>query len=233
MLATDLDGTFVGDKQALQGLLNYYQEASLDVALVYITGRHFDSASDLIASEGLPKPDILVTDVGTAIYSTEKLEEDQAWKEQMQTNWYPEDIIAITNHFPTLKRQPLPDNRRISFTIDNDEKQVQRLETELLDAHIPHKLIYSSNRDIDILPSSSGKGEALSFVLQQYAKDDVQILIAGDSGNDIEMLSLGYPSVIVGNAQAELLQIDTHPQLYRAKKGYAGGIHEAWLHFYQ
>lgn len=232
MLATDLDGTFVGDKQALQGLLQHYQDTSLDIALVYITGRHFDSASDLIASEGLPKPDILITDVGTAIYSTEKLEEDRAWKDRMQTDWYPEDIIAITNQFPTLKRQPLPNDRRISFIIDNDEQLVQRLEMTLLDANTLHKLIYSSNRDLDILPAHSGKGEALSYVLQQYAKDDVQILIAGDSGNDIEMLSLGYPSVIVGNAQAELLQIDTHPQLYRATKGYAGGIHEAWLHFY-
>ncbi|MEI4769381.1 HAD-IIB family hydrolase [Psychrobacillus sp. FJAT-51614] len=233
MLATDLDGTLVGDQSALQRLLQHYEESSIEVELVYITGRHYTSATSLIALENLPKPDILITDVGAAIYSSEKLTEDTTWEKKMLMNWHPERIIRLSSFFPALKRQTLPSTKRISFTIDQNDGIVKQFENALVEENIPHKLIYSSNRDVDILPENSGKGEALSYILQNYANDDVKVLIAGDSGNDIDMLTLGHPSVIVGNAQLELIQMENHPYLYRATEHFAGGIHEAWLHFYK
>lgn len=72
----------------------------------------------------------------------------------------------------------------------------------------------------------------MTYVIEKYVDEQASILIAGDSGNDEEMISLGYPSVIVANAQPELRAIQDHPQLFRATKNCAGGIHEAWLHFY-
>ena len=68
LLATDLDGTFVGDQEALEKLLRFFDDSPDEVALVYVTGRHLSSARSLIAKEGLPTPDMLITDVGTSIY---------------------------------------------------------------------------------------------------------------------------------------------------------------------
>ena len=92
--------------------------------------------------------------------------------------------------------------------------------------------MYSSGKDLDILPQNSGKGNALSFVLKKYYAKESRILIAGDSGNDLEMLSLGYPSVIVGNAEKELQSLKNTPLLYKAKGCYAAGIKEGWEFFY-
>ncbi|MCM3744481.1 HAD family hydrolase [Sporosarcina luteola] len=231
LLATDLDGTFVGDKDALGRLLEYFNSSPEEVALIYVTGRHLSSARALMAEEGLPLPDLLITDVGTSIYHTDGLE-DINWKQDMQEDWQPGMVAEIAAAFPALERQELPDDRRVSFTVTDDIGAVDEFRKALDAEAIPHTFIFSSNRDIDILPSRAGKGNALEYVLRKYARDDVKLLIAGDSGNDRDMLSLGHPSVIVGNAQAELLEMEPCKNLFRANENCAGGIHEAWLHFY-
>lgn len=222
----------MGDQEALRALLLYYDELPYDVAFVYVTGRHLASALSLIEAEDLPQPDILITDVGTAIYRDAQLAEDVEWKRQMQAGWQPKRIVEMASAFPALHRQSLPDNRRISFTFSPNDGAVHDFEEALAQARIPHKMIISSNRDVDVLPEKSGKGNALNYVIERYAPKDVQVLVAGDSGNDLDMLTLGYPAVIVGNAQPELTTIEPHPRLYHAQKNCAKGIHEAWLHFY-
>lgn len=64
VLATDLDGTFVGDADAFQELCRFFDSLPYTVDFVYLTGRHVDSALSLIHQEGLPFPQVLVTDVG-------------------------------------------------------------------------------------------------------------------------------------------------------------------------
>ncbi|MFC5603701.1 HAD-IIB family hydrolase [Sporosarcina koreensis] len=231
LLATDLDGTFVGDKEALGRLLQFFDGSPDEVALIYVTGRHLSSARSLMAEEGLPMPDLLITDVGTAIYRGD-LEEDLDWKDRMQEDWQPRMIAESAAFFPALKRQELPDERRVSFTVSDDIGAVHEFKKALEDQAIAHSFIFSSSRDIDVLPSSAGKGNALEYALGRYARDGVKILIAGDSGNDRDMLSLSHPSVIVGNAQPELLEMDPCENLFLANENCAGGIHEAWLHFY-
>ena len=230
MLATDLDGTFVGNETGLQELLHHYEEAPYEVSLVYVTGRHFDSAKTLIHEEKLPKPDLLITDVGTAIYHENR--QDITWHNKLMKTWHPEDVLSIAEEFPELHRQPLPDNKRVSFTVQNDDRAVMQFRRALEQKAPDHTFIYSSHRDVDVLPAQAGKGSALEYAIEHYAEPDVHLLIAGDSGNDMDMLSLGHPSVIVGNAQRELISMNDHPNLYRAKNHCAGGIHEAWMHFY-
>ncbi|MFS0690626.1 HAD-IIB family hydrolase [Sporosarcina sp. 179-K 8C2 HS] len=232
LLATDLDGTFVGDEEALGRLLQFFDDSPDEVGLVYVTGRHLSSAKSLIAEEGLPMPDLLIADVGTSMYQSDELVEDLDWKARMQEDWQPDKIAEIAASFPALKRQELPDDRRVSFTVSEDVGAVNEFKKTLEDEAISHTFIFSSNRDIDVLPFGAGKGNALEYALEQYAMDGVKLLIAGDSGNDQDMLSLGYPSVIVGNAQPELLKMEPCENLFRANENCAGGIHEAWVHFY-
>lgn len=79
LLATDLDHTLVGDKSAWLNLFTFFEAEKFSPALVYVTGRHLVSALDLIKSEQLPHPDILITDVGTAIYHAPDWREDTEW----------------------------------------------------------------------------------------------------------------------------------------------------------
>ena len=135
----------------------------------------------------------------------------------MQKDWQPNAIVELATSFPSLERQQLPDNRRVSFTLSGDSGEVKEFKKALVDESIAHLFIFSSNRDIDVLPEGAGKGNALEYALEWDANDNVQLLIAGDSGNDQDMLSLGYPSVIVGNAQPELLKMERCENLYPGK----------------
>lgn len=231
ILATDLDGTLVGDSEGLQQLLKFYDEQIYDVSLIYITGRYFDSALSLIESENLPVPDILVTDVGTTIHIGENFEQDKDWEARMLESWDPDAIDAIAATVSGLTKQPLLLENRCSYYVD-EKQPVEEFQTKLEASGIPYKLIFSGGRDVDIVPLPSGKGQALQYLLDKYNIRDAKLLVAGDSGNDSEMLTLGFPSVIVGNALPELLENEEHPLIFRATKGYAGGIQEAWKHFH-
>lgn len=231
LLATDLDGTLVGDRSGLDKLLGFYDAQDYDVSLIYITGRHHQSALSLIEEEKLPLPAVLITDVGTEIHLGPALEKDRDWEQRMLSNWQPEAIDELAASISGLKKQDLPVTNRCSFYAE-DPDTVLAFEQQLVSAGILHKLIYSGGRDLDILPADSGKGAALQYILDKFDAHDAKLLVAGDSGNDKEMLTLGFPSVIVGNAQPELLQSPESPMIFRASKVCAGGIQEAWNHFH-
>lgn len=231
LLATDLDGTLVGDKIGLKALLDFYDSQIYEVHLIYITGRHYQSALSLIEEENLPVPHVLITDVGTGIYIGDALKPDLEWTKRLEKSWMPEKIESIASHVSGLVSQDLPITNRCSY-FASDLAVVEAFQSQLNKTGIPHKLIYSGGRDVDILPSESGKGQALQYILDKYKLSEAKLLIAGDSGNDVEMLTMGFPSVIVGNAQPELLEQPEHPSIYRAKRKFAGGIHEAWSHFH-
>lgn len=231
LLATDLDGTLVGDRKGLDDLLGYYNSQEYKVSLIYITGRHFQSALSLIKEESLPIPEVLITDVGTEIHTGPDFIKDHTWEQRMQQQWQPEEIDRIAASLKGLKKQQLPVTNRCSYYTE-DIKTVEAFEQQLKSEDISHKLIYSGGRDLDILPAKSGKGAALEYILDKFNARETKILVAGDSGNDIEMLTLGFPSVIVGNAMPELLESEASPMIFRASKICAGGIHEAWNHFH-
>ena len=57
------------------------------------------------------------------------------------------------------------------------------------------------------------------------------ILVAGDSGNDEEMLEGRTLGVVVGNYSPEVEHLRGHHQIYFAKEGYALGVLEGIEHY--
>ena len=95
------------------------------------------------------------------------------------------------------------------------------------------KVIYSHDKHLDILSHRASKGKALRYVAVKWGIVMERILVAGDSGNDREMLILGTPAVVVGNYSNELASLKKREldQIYYAQDHYAGGILEALKHF--
>lgn len=228
---TDLDGTLAGNAAGLRQFTTFLAGFDQPPGLVYVTGRHLYSALELIDHDNLPHPDMLITDIGTAIYTGKTLCEDPDWRQHMQYDWQPEAIRDIGMAISGLAIQELPHTKRVSFVVDHADN-VRALEAELLGQHIPHQLIYSADSYLDVLPRGSGKGQAVTFVLNHYYNQTAEILIAGDTGNDADMLELGYPSVIVGNSHPELHYLVDRPHVYKAAATHAAGIQEGWEHHY-
>ena len=92
-------------------------------------------------------------------------------------------------------------------------------------------LIHSHGEFLDVLPTRAGKGRAVRFVSEALTLPLNRIVVAGDSGNDTDMLLCGANAVVVGNYSAELGEIVTRPDLYVAQANYAAGVLEGLRHY--
>jgi hydroxymethylpyrimidine pyrophosphatase-like HAD family hydrolase len=97
-----------------------------------------------------------------------------------------------------------------------------------------YQVIWSSGRDLDILPASSGKGKAIRFLVEQRGLDAERVIVAGDTGNDAAMFEQFDKGVVVANAKPELLALAEslgEGHVYRARHPYAAGVEEGLEHF--
>lgn len=140
----------------------------------------------------------------------------------LEEQWWPEEISRIAAQCAGLTPQSIPSTHRLSYFAE-DAGAFEEVKQKLEENGVPHKLIFSSGRDVDILPPNAGKGEALSFLLREKGWEKANVLIAGDSGNDRDMITMGYPAVVVGNCQDELKKLPEHPLIFRAENHCAGG----------
>ncbi len=236
LLVTDLDHTYVGDRPALEKLQILMQSfRNQGAKLVYSTGRSHTSYQELAARENLITPDILVTSVGTEIRAQDCL--DQVWSDHLHWQWSTTTVQAIAQRYPQLIPQPAAEQNpyKVSFFLKPEyQGLLKTLETELANQHIQANVVYSSDRDLDILPIRANKGHALTYVRQQLGFVPDRTVACGDSGNDIALFLENTLGIIVGNARPELL--DWHRGMgsdrqYLAQKNYAAGILEGLAHF--
>jgi sucrose-6-phosphatase len=251
LLVTDLDHTLVGDHPATLSLNQRLSIQRQQICLVYATGRSLNSFRDLCteftAATGSPLliPDYLIAGVGSEIYDSNQ--RDPVWAEQLSQNWQRQPIADLAARIPGLAPQPITEQNpwKLSFFVSPNPKQklppiehlahpVNQLQRHLRDQDLAAEIIFSSNRDLDILPSGTNKGTAMTYLRTQLQISAAQTLVCGDSGNDIALFSQPSLGVIVSNAQPELL--DWHrqfgqPQHYLAKAAHAAGIAEALDYF--
>jgi sucrose-6F-phosphate phosphohydrolase len=236
LLITDLDDTLVGDHEAMERLNRSLRVRRQQLYLVYATGRSYSSARRLQAQAGLLEPDYWITSVGSEIYH--RGEVNRQWAEYLCQDWDREAVWAIAERLPFLSPQPPREQNplKASFWLKQtaDIATIERLEAELQQAQLSAQVIFSSGRDVDILPCRGNKGQAATYLRQWLGIPPEETLVCGDSGNDISLFQQPARGAIVNNARPELLQWyyeRCHPWHYLAKSPYAGGILEALHHF--
>lgn len=234
MLASDLDGTLVGRDSALQRLNAALTVRRESWILAYVTGRTLSSAVELMASTELLRPDVLVSGLGTGIHWGKELRPDPNWHSHIKVGWNHARVRSLAANFPALIPQPesCQSEVKCSYFLDGSSAAVviSEVQNALRDSGMLVKLVYSSRRDLDIIPSAAGKGLAVRRVAETLGLTLDGVVACGDSGNDLEMLQLaGYP-VLVGNAQPELVR-QAPTSAYHAHAPCAEGILEALVHF--
>ncbi|MDI3522672.1 MAG: hypothetical protein PWP43_854 [Bacillota bacterium] len=225
VLATDLDATLVGDTSSLQRLNAWLAARHPRVFLIYLTGRHTLAAWELIAKEHLLLPDVLVCDLGTIVRSAPGFHRERRWEERFLPEWPVGQIERACAAVPFVLRQRWrPPWRRSYYLLEHTA--LNRIEAAL--SGLPVKAVVSG-ANVDVIPQSGGKGPALHHIVAAWGLPPDRVLVCGDSGNDLDMLSLGYKSAVVGNASLERSALP--PGIFIAVQGFAAGILEALSHF--
>ena len=98
-------------------------------------------------------------------------------------------------------------------------------------AGLQARLIYSHRAYLDVLPIRASKGMALRYFCLHWGIPPERCLVAGDSGNDEEMLRGRTLGVVVGNHDPELASLRGQPQIYFAPGRHAWGIIEGIRHY--
>eukprot|EP00127_Corallochytrium_limacisporum_P001610 Clim_evm7s70 gene=Clim_evmTU7s70 len=248
LLVTDLDWTFVDhdDETGMEELADILQEhrKAHGTKFVYSTGRSPALYKELRDKYHLPRPDALVTSVGTEVYFDDaKWECDGEWAKHIGQNWNRDlvvDVIKKRNWYNNeLKPQPTTEQRdfKVSFFVeDNHFGRIQQdINDALSEAGVKATVIYSGGCDLDILPIRAGKGNAMVFLSGRFNFEPHQVVCSGDSGNDIALFSMGSQrGIIVGNAMKELLEWHKNnpsDDKFLAKARCGRGIVEGLRHF--
>lgn len=248
MLVSDLDLTMVDHKDPSHAaLLNFNclwaAEYTHNSHLVYSTGRSMQRYSELQKDVPLLSPAVLILSVGTQIRLGKSLEVDTEWEKELDDGWNRDVIVEEALKIPGLQFQEEPDQgpHKVSFKLDKEKADdIQKaLSARLLERGLKVKLLYSSSIDLDVLPYKAGKGQALAYLLKKLSQEGSlqrNVLVCGDSGNDIDLFTVdGVHGVIVSNAQEELVKWHkshgSGTKVFNASQRCAGGIIEALEHF--
>lgn len=230
-LATDLDGTFIGDDDAMFALWSLLEQN--EIAVAFSTGRHLRSIEAFYSEKNADRrADACVCMVGTDIHfrTGDGYVIDPEWHEQIRPGWDKAAVERILQSIPEAEMQaqewqsPFKSSYYLEENVPTRLAEIhQRLETAGLQA----KVVYSADKFLDLLPIRSGKGEAVRYVAQKRAVAPENVVTSGDTGNDLDMMraELGFRGIAVGNAAPELKAF-REPHVYHAQASYAAGILE-------
>lgn len=113
----------------------------------------------------------------------------------------------------------------------SNNKSISELRETLRFNGYPCEVIISHDKFVDVLPIRASKGKAIRYLMARNNIKFDQIITAGDSGNDFDMLSGLNRSIIVGNYQQELKSLKHKNHVYIAHDKYANGIIEGLKHY--
>jgi len=230
LLATDLDGTFLGGKTIDKfKLYRLIQEVS-DIRLAFVTGRGMESVLPLLDDSIIPNPDFVICDVGATVLNGRTLEPIQPLQSQIEKKWPGNlTIRKKLRKIKGLEFQKVPQQRRCSFYFDKDTDIAQIRE---LVSEYGCDVLQSADRYLDVLPGGVNKGSTLRQLVKMMDIGEQQVLVAGDTLNDLSLYETGYKGVVVGAAEPALVAATQDiATVYRAERAGAGGILEAMTHF--
>ena len=232
---TELDKSLIGDPESLQVFADIVSRNRKDVIFGIATGRRLDSALRLIRKENVPTPDILISSLGTRIHYGRALVEDEHWIDHIDRDWTPTRTRRVMARLPGITRQPKIEQSRfkISYYYDASEAPpVEEIIALLRKEEITANVIHSFGQFIDIVPSRASKGQALRYVAHGIGLDLENVLVAGGSGADDDMMRGNTLAVVVANRQEEeLSDLQDQARIYFAENSYAAGILEAAEHY--
>ena len=266
LLCSDLDRTLLpngaqAESPRARPMLRAFA-ARPEVSLAYVSGRHLALVQAAIAEYDIPPPDFAIGDVGTTIYevSAGGWHLWPAWAEEIAPDWRGRRHDELARLLDDVGELVLQEDEKqgafkLSYYLDPAVARAAlldevgaRLAAEKLRANLIWSVDETNNQGLlDVLPASANKLHAIRFLMARRGFAERETVFAGDSGNDLQVLSSGLPAILVRNAtaevraqaQAQLTAAGHRGSLYLAQGGWAGmngnysaGVLEGVAHYF-
>jgi sucrose-phosphate synthase len=230
-LFSDLDQNLLGAPGKLGPFIQLIQDNRKCATFGIATGRRLDSALKELKRNNIPQPDVLISSLGTEIYYAPNLTRDTAWTDHIDYLWKPRAVRRVLAELPGIKLQDKQEQSpfKISYYIDPASAPSVDEITRLLHQHDQIVNVFMSfGQFLDIVPVRASKGFALRWYADQYGIPLENILAAGGSGADEDMMRGNTLAVVVANRHdEELSELTDLGNVYFATQPFAEGIMEA------
>ena len=231
LLVSDLDNTLTGCPKGIHRLRRFLERRG-EIGFVIATGRSIVEARRLVRDWGLPPPLAWITSVGTEVYLHEdgELTLDREYSRFINADWDPDAVDNLLAAHPDLVVQPSYEQRphKRSYFVEN-EGRAQEVERFLRSHDVEARVVFSHGRLLDVLPPLAGKAAAMNYVADRFNVLSSHVFAAGDSGNDVDMLTACENAILVGNHADEVASLAERSNVYRSRRENASGALEGVL----
>ena len=231
LLVSDLDNTLTGCPEGIRRFRRFMKRRE-EIGFVVATGRSIVEARRLVRDWGLPAPLAWITSVGTEVYRDEggELMLDHEYASYIEADWDAVAVDSLLDGYPDLVAQPSYEQRpyKRSYFVEN-EGLAAEIEKVLRSGGVAARMVFSHSRLLDILPPKAGKAAAMHYVAERLKVPESNIFAAGDSGNDVDMLTACENAILVGNHSKEVAPLAARSNVYRSQREHASGALEGVL----
>ena len=265
LICSDLDRTLIPNgfqKESAHARPVFRQLAeNANIYLAYVSGRDRKLILDAIEEFYLPEPDYAIGDVGTTFYRVMngnwQLSDD--WSDEIGKDWKGLNWEELAEFFEDMDDMRLQEPEKqspykLSFYTDqhvDQQRLIKHIRIVLHEKGVRANIIWSvdeisTNGLLDIVPARANKLHAIQFLMQQEQFPGERTVFAGDSGNDLDVLTSGLQAILVKNATENVrkeamdsLSIKHITKRLYLPKGnfcgmngnYAAGVLEGLVHF--
>ncbi|MDF1826161.1 MAG: HAD-IIB family hydrolase [Verrucomicrobiales bacterium] len=234
LFSTDIDGTIFDGPATAEIFASFWKNLQAlpePPLLAYNSGRSLADIQDLLGNTILPGPDFIIGGVGTEIYDQRNSQLLTDWHEVLSGAWSFEKIDSILRaQIPDIEAQPDECQNAFKcswFWHDKSNEDIERLRQLIATAGLEAQIVYSSDRDLDLLPLAANKGNALRWLAESQELPLDRVAVAGDSGNDSSMFLVeSVYGVVVSNAETSLIEAVAGRNVHLASQACARGVIE-------
>lgn len=206
LLATDLDGTFLGGTE--QERIDFYQYIQAErerILLVFVTGREIERVRSLYDDPNFPRPDYVIADVGTTVVhgkTFKPISVVQSWVAERWGNAN-ERVKELLANEPGLELQTVEAERYVSYCYQPEVLHPSTLE-KLNEAGFDY--ILSADTFLDVMPKGVAKGPTLLRFIEEMGLNPNNVIVCGDTLNDLSLFETGLKGIAVGNSEPKLVK---------------------------